>query len=238
MTVFQEIFRYHQYALPVPAFCVRKPRYILDGGAYNGTSSVFFTVMFPEAEIVSLEPEESNFQLLEANAERFPNIRPFKKALWGSQQYLKVSRDLPPDSAGWGFDSEHSKWHFRMEEASAQDGADAVEGQTISDVMADRQWPRIDILKLDIEGAEKEIFENEPDSWLKDTGIIMIELHDEKKPGCSDSFFEATDRYDFKQFVRGETVILIRKTLLLQTVTPFLAAVSAARRVARIVLRK
>ena len=57
---------------------------------------------------------------------------------------------------------------------------------------------KIDILKLDVEGAEKELFEHDP-AWLANVGVLMIELHDRFKPGCSKALYSALVRHDFRE---------------------------------------
>ena len=59
--------------------------------------------------------------------------------------------------------------------------------------MAD--FKRISILKIDIEGAELELFASNSIEWLNLADNIVIELHGQK---CSDAFFAAIDatRYD------------------------------------------
>ena len=67
----------------------------------------------------------------------------------------------------------------------------------------------VDILKIDIEGAEKEVFENSV-KWINKVGVIMAELHDNIKAGCSNAFFEATREFH-GAFSQGEIVIRLGK---------------------------
>ena len=55
----------------------------------------------------------------------------------------------------------------------------------------------IDILKLDVEGAEKNIFSSNT-NWISKVQLLIIELHDEVVPGCSREFFSAISEYDFE----------------------------------------
>jgi isoaspartyl peptidase/L-asparaginase-like protein (Ntn-hydrolase superfamily) len=59
---------------------------------------------------------------------------------------------------------------------------------TIEELMESYGLNFIDILKIDIEGAEKEVFSNSP-PWLAKIGMIAIELHDKIKIGCNRSFY-------------------------------------------------
>jgi hypothetical protein len=70
------------------------------------------------------------------------------------------------------------------------------------------QLDRIDLLKLDIEGSEKEIF-SDGCLWLEHIGAICLELHDRFKPGCSRTFFRAIDDFPIEIW-RDETVTVMR----------------------------
>ena len=47
---------------------------IIDGGANIGCASVYFSLRFPKAQILAIEPENNNFSLLKKNAEPYKNI--------------------------------------------------------------------------------------------------------------------------------------------------------------------
>lgn len=79
----------------------------------------------------------------------------------------------------------------------------------IDSVLALSGHRNIDLLKLDVEGAEKEIFSVNYENWLPYTKVIMIELHDRFKHGCSKAFFSAVAKYDFSFSIRGENCILV-----------------------------
>ena len=63
----------------------------------------------------------------------------------------------------------------------------------------------IDILKVDIEGSEKEIFSNNLD-WIDHVRVICIELHENIMPGSEDAFADATKNYETFERM-GEKVI-------------------------------
>ncbi len=58
----------------------------------------------------------------------------------------------------------------------------------------------IDLLKVDIEGAEIEVFESCP--WIKNVQITAIELHERVRPGCSATVTKAAGDFHWDQ--RGE----------------------------------
>ena len=95
-------------------------------------------------------------------------------------------------------------------ETTADDPA-AFRTTTIGKLLADSGFNEIDLLKIDIEGAEKEIFAApDVDDWLSKVNVLTIELHDRMKRGCSYAFFKAISKYNWFFTFRGENLIFIR----------------------------
>ena len=64
---------------------------------------------------------------------------------------------------------------------------------------------------MDIEGSEKEVFSRNYKSWINKVNIIVIELHDRIKSGCTDALYSAISRDEWEEYKEGEKVILIRR---------------------------
>jgi hypothetical protein len=80
--------------------------------------------------------------------------------------------------------------------------------------MRQHQCEKIDILKIDIEGSEKELFESDYETWLPKVTTLIIELHDRMREGSSLSFFRALTKYNFRLAVKGENLICTIKEKL------------------------
>ena len=63
---------------------------------------------------------------------------------------------------------------------------DASKLSTFEKLMADYRLDCMDLLKMDAEGAEKEIFE-QSSSWIDTVGMIAVELRDWIHSGCRKS---------------------------------------------------
>ena len=63
----------------------------------------------------------------------------------------------------------------------------------------------IDILKIDIEGAEKELFMDNYKTWLGKTKVIVIELHDRLDKEISGIFFKAVNNYQTGNIIKVRT---------------------------------
>lgn len=84
---------------------------------------------------------------------------------------------------------------------------DTVSAISILDIMDFYKIEYIDILKIDIEGSEMELFENNYEGWLSKTKVLIIELHDSKRNGASKSFFKAISNYNFTMIIKEENLI-------------------------------
>lgn len=191
--IFEDIFLRGQYDLEVPP----EPSQIIDGGAHIGCASVYLARKYPDAKILAIEPSDSNFDLLSRNVAGYPNVIAIRAALWGAPSVLSIENP--------GADS----WAFRMADVQGQDPAGVV-GLTIGELRAWTGDKPIDILKLDVEGAECGIFADTGGTWLESVRCLAIELHDRFVPGCSESLQKATASQDFVRTEKGECVILTR----------------------------
>jgi FkbM family methyltransferase len=194
MAVFEQIFVKKDYGFPIDF----KPKFIIDGGANVGYASLFFTDRFPEAEIIAIEPETDNFQTLEKNTAQYKQIKCVKAGIWHQKGFLKIN------DIGLG------AWGFMTEEVSG-DTANSLPTVTIGDLLKNSKYHEIDILKLDVEGAEKEIFSSNYESWLGHVKVLIIELHERMKEGCNEAFFSAVKKYPFTRSQSGENIILTRR---------------------------
>jgi FkbM family methyltransferase len=194
--VFWQIFINKEYDFAIKT----KPKIIIDGGAYTGFSTVFFANKFPEAKIIALEPEWSNFQLLEKNTSDYCRIELCNTAIWNKNSSLKIK------------DIRQAKSAFMVEEGSF-DEQGSFRALTIGEILRNSGFDEIDILKLDIEGAEKEVFSHNYEEWLNKVNILIIELHDRMKEGCSEAFFSAIKKYNFNKTFKGENIVLIKPNI-------------------------
>jgi FkbM family methyltransferase len=176
------------------------PEYIVDCGANVGYSSLYFAARYPSARIIAIEPDASNFEVLEQNVQDVPTIAPVRAAIWN------VSKKLALADGGVGH------WGMRVAfggDDQVPEDSDLVEGVTIPKLMSRYSFPRIDLLKVDIEGAELELFSEQP-QWLERVKVIAIELHDRFRPGCAETF-EAATRDFSRRWTRGENTFVSRQ---------------------------
>lgn len=178
-----------------------RPKTIVDVGANVGMASLFFTHKYPEAQIVAIEAEASNFAILSKNVKPYRNIFPVHAALWNRDGYISVSARNPAKGA-------FSKWGFVTHEGEGPQ----VRAITIPTLMAEMNISWIDLLKVNIEGAEREVFED--CNWMPSVGALAIALHDGFKHGCSDAVNSVSR--EFSKYERGEMTFYIRNVDLVR----------------------
>ena len=190
INVFVHVFRWGEYGYEF----AESPRVIVDAGAYTGLSTAYFAIRYPAARIIAIEPDEANFELLLRNTAGFANVQAVRAALWVENGSVALA------------DPGYGPWALRLA-GPAGDGT-TVPAITMDDVLRDYQLDTIDLLKVDIEGSEKELFAA-ADSWIGRVDAICLELHDRFKPGCSRAFYRAVE--DFRtEFRLGEDVLVLR----------------------------
>lgn len=171
-----------------------KPKVIVDAGGNIGTSAIYFARTFPEAKVFVMEPQPDNFELLKENCRPYANITPLHAALGATSGKISMAGD--PEYA----------WGYTVSNASDTQQVDCV---TLAELMEKQGLSHIDVLKIDIEGSEKEVFENS-DDWIGKVGTVAVELHDGIQMGCSRAFYLATK--DFGRFERsGEMTVAYRQ---------------------------
>lgn len=199
--VAMQIFQAEEYSFNVD----RPPNVLIDAGANVGLASIYFANRFPSCKIIAIEPERDNFIQLERNVRSYPNVIPIQAALWGEDGEVVVT---DPGLHEWGYQTKSSTSERLGEEA----GRHAVRAVTVSTLMREFDLDCVDILKIDIEGAEVEVF-SASDPWIRQVGLLIVELHDGEREGASRKFYKATDGFD-REWRRGENVYLVNEGII------------------------
>jgi FkbM family methyltransferase len=170
---------------------------IIDGGANVGYSPLFFAKEFPEATVIALEPDRPTFERLCRNCQGERRIKPIHGALWHHRNGVRLQS------------GRHGSWSHHLD----QEGT-LVPSTTLRDVMALEPTSRLLILKLDIEGSEREVVEADPEI-VRSAMCIMIEPHDFMRPGlgCLTPLFKALAGKEIDTVISGENLFLYSREL-------------------------
>jgi FkbM family methyltransferase len=145
---------------------------IVDAGANIGLFTLRLNMEFPGSSFIVIEPDKNNFLILKKNLEQNKiNSRFENTGIWSESRKLYFDRSF----------RDKKEWSVSLsEEAISQD---FVEALSLNDIIIRHSLARIDILKIDIEGGERFIFNATKKGleFLEITRVLVIEIHDEFK---------------------------------------------------------
>lgn len=194
-SVFRQVIMNGEYDMELPV----KPAVIIDAGANIGLASLYFHNRFPQAVIYAMEPDHNNFKALQHQVKDIPAVKTFQVALWREKEMLSLQ------SAG------ADAWGIQVE--AGKKNAD-VQGIDLTSFMQEQNISVIDLLKIDIEGAEVELFQAPYAYWLTRTRILVIELHENLRPGCETIFNNAVKTIRHRMERSGENTVVYNLDLL------------------------
>lgn len=180
---------------------------IIDAGANIGASTVYFLNMFPNSFLYSIEPDRVNYEILELNTRSYSNKFNFFGGISNVDGELEV---VDPGLSDWGFRTNK----VDMPSNKFQQVVKSISPLSIlKDESVNGALPFI--FKIDIEGAERELFSGDT-SWMKKFPLVIIELHDGMLPfsGSSSNFLKAAASYEFDIVHKGENIFLFNRDLL------------------------
>lgn len=169
-------------------------RHVIDAGANIGVTTRLLASVFPEARITAIEPSVENFELLSRNTADLPRIALVRGGLWFEKTMLAIAN---PDAAAWSF-------HL-----APSGGTNGVPGVTLSE-LTERDGRESVFVKMDIEGAEKQVLNDLAETVAEKIGAALIEVHDRKEPGCGVAVARFTQRLEMNLSVVGESILTYR----------------------------
>jgi FkbM family methyltransferase len=158
--VLREVFLLEHYDLPADV----QPSVIVDLGSNVGISVLYFAARFPQARILAVEADPNTFRLLEDNTAHLDQVTRVHAAITDHDGDV----DLYAGTESWGSSimpaPEHSTRH--VVPALTLDGLAKLHG-----------IERIDLLKMDIEGAEAAVIRSA--RTLREADTVIFEFHRE-----------------------------------------------------------
>lgn len=170
------------------------PKNIVDLGANIGLFSVYMKNKFPDAKIVFVEPDSGNFEMAAENLKPYPNVTGIHAGVWHKNARLRI------------VNPEADKVSFIVKEDPEGD----IEAISIPSIMEKYSMDRIDVLKIDVEGTEKILFEKANQDWLRKTKYLIVETHDRFLENCSKTLFEAVNQTftEYKLSLSKENLVI------------------------------
>ena len=174
---FLEVFVDRVYDWPA-GFHPTSPQFgtIVDAGANVGFSVLWFARQHPGATIVALEADPDNVELLRRNTSHLPGVACRHQALWNEVTTLDLRRGTSADSGQVAAGTPPPA------SDGAHDDAARIDAIDLASLLDELGLDRLDLLKIDIEGAEYEVFAGSG-PWIDRVDVIAGELHERYRPG-------------------------------------------------------
>lgn len=165
-TTLLEVFAEGEYA-SVAKHVLQPVSLVVDLGLNIGMASLYLSTLFPESRYVGVEPAESNIQIAKRNLghlARRGKLNIYRGFIGGSARTAVIDPRATRNN------------EYRMTDTLNSSGT-AIPVITMPWLLKQENVSHIDLLKCDIEGAERELFGNCRD-WIRNVTYLVIELHD------------------------------------------------------------
>jgi len=140
----------------------RDPSVIVDAGANAGFATLYFKHRYPDARVIAVEADPRTYARLVENVEGVPGVETYHAAVAGSSGTMSF------------FCSTDSSICSSLTRRSDTDEEVTVNAMTLETLLEAAGVERVDLLKLDVEGAEADVLPTAP---LDRIDEIIAELH-------------------------------------------------------------
>ena len=184
--IIKEILTKQSY--PFERFVLKNGSIIIDVGAHIGCFTLILAKMVKDVKVFSFEPQSDNYRILKRNVRlnKLGNVCVFKKGLSKDGKGRKLY--LSPSNTG-----AHSI------SVIASNKYSIIDCIALEDVLFNNGITKVDLLKLDCEGAEYEILYSTSREYLDRIDRIIIEYHDFEDTGNRiDELIEFLSKKGFK----------------------------------------
>jgi FkbM family methyltransferase len=147
-----------------------RPKIILDIGSNIGASIIYFHRQFPDAKIFGFEPHPDTFRILQQNVGHLRGVTVFNYGLGNRNQRVVVCAD----AVNFGAFNTRGVFKDRGQVSAPVE----CEVRRLDDVLRELGIEQVDLIKVDCEGAEVEVFSTLPDAILNQCQWIVGEFHD------------------------------------------------------------
>ncbi len=162
LLVLEQVFLDGEYQ--VEPIAPESIEYIVDLGSNIGVTAMFWAQRYPNAHMVLVEPDPDNFKLLQRNTAAFKDRCVLINAAVSDQR---------GETSFFRSDREYGHSILKGDDSVSEI---EVKTLTVSDVLSEAGFPRVDLLKMDIEGGEQIVMPTIA-TWKHAPRYLIAELH-------------------------------------------------------------
>jgi FkbM family methyltransferase len=157
---------YNQFHLP--PITLKPDSVILDLGSNIGVTVLHLKHLYPSSRIIGVEMDEDNYKLAELNVAGVENVELINSAISVNDGIVSYNKSDNVDA-----------YHVTAnDDKSAAGGLVSVNSITIQSLLSKYNLKTVDFMKMDIEGEEIKIFDEQADlTWLNSVKTLNIEIH-------------------------------------------------------------
>jgi len=208
LAVFKQVFKDKEYDVVLDylnRYYRNKEVLMIDCGSNIGLSSLYlYEYGNFNLKTVCVEPDTNNFELLEKNMNPYTEkgvAECINKAIHSESNKNVALTSNFRDGREWAIKTEIIE----------------TEGELLTinilDILNQKNWGCLDLLKIDVEGAEKYIFDDSFDlNYLKQIKVIALEIHDEVV--SRQNIYAILEKHGFLILNYSESTIALNKKFI------------------------
>lgn len=174
---------------------------IIDVGANIGDSIIYFKWLYPNAKIYAFEPLAVAYNMLEKNVKinNFKNVFAYNVALGNTEKTIQLFSDAKGTSRLSTINKSASKQNLKKDAKFQQ-----IIIKKLSSYKKIMALKKIDVLKIDIEGAEGAVFDDLQSVLIK-TEKVIVEYHmvPDVRDNSFDKIISVLKKFKFKPTFTG-----------------------------------
>jgi len=171
---------YNKYHMPPQS--LKENAVIVDLGSNVGYTIAHFAYLYPKSKIYGVEMDYENFSLAKKNLDPLKEqCHLIQAAIWSKDGFVN-------------YEGETESGFKVIQDQSQGEKITQVPAKNMNTILESWGIEHIDFLKVDIEGAEKQLLEN-PEGWIDKVSLMKMEIH---PPATLEWCTSVLEKYDFQ----------------------------------------
>jgi FkbM family methyltransferase len=152
----------------------RPIKYIVDVGACIGAFAIPYSIMWPDAEILCIEPSKQNYPFLAFNVKYLPRVKAIKLAAHHERMLLRIASPTIVQRSPADSDADTGLISIYGEGVKHEE---TVHGERLDDIVT----RPVDWLKIDVEGNEINVLKGAERILTEDKPMLQVEIRQENQ---------------------------------------------------------